>query len=334
MEKGGRLYWFGQSRLERGRNDHGAKTQITRNVQKRLGKLRIDKSGALVEYLTAKIQTGLYILPDAWSSKEQLATGVYELLNKQLNQWRHVITLTYTELYNELISLGNLVQTIKERMKNGVPVHISIPATATPLEVIGHIARTMDGKSIVDISNPKGVPTDLRKFIPYYEENKLDTKKLSKKTITARDNLANKLDRYFDQTGNTLSITESKIEDISYFLKWRIYDNEENKARNGHIINPSTGEAIGVGTFNKTKKLIKFFYNRAVDNFGCTIKVSTTHVILKEIAYDREMNDVYLSMDQLQEIFELKLTNERMIKHRALFIIGSLGGGYRVEGFT
>jgi hypothetical protein len=302
------------------------------NVKKRLGKYRINKSGALIEYLTAKIQTGLYILPDAWESKNQISTGVYEPINKLLNQWRHVIKLTYSELIKLTdFTKEKLVRTVRDRLKNGVPIQVIIPATASPMEAMSRVAKTMDGKNIIDISNRHNVPTDLREFIPFYAKNKLIKKKLSDETEETRNELVGKLNRYFRQTGKVLSITESTIIDVSDFFAWRIHDNEINSSRKGNRENPTRPEAIGVGTFNKCKKLVRFFFDKAVDNFECHLQFSTAHVIFKEVPYDRELNDVYLSMAQIREIMALNITDKTLNAHRSLFLIGCLGGGYRVE---
>lgn len=303
--------------------------------KKRIGKYKIAKSGELIDYRKIKMATGVFILPDSWNSKEQKAVGVYEPLNRLLNQWRHVITITHAELVQRAdFNSKKLVAEIKKRMKEGVPITVSIPATASPMQVISQVAKSMDGKSIVDISNPHGVPDDMRKFIPYYNKNRLDTKKLSDETVKSREELSNKLQRYFEQTGKTLSITQSSLQDVSAFFKWRMYDNEENKARKGKnsIVNGTKNKSVGMGTMNKCKKLTRFFFARAVDNFECTLRFNTENVTFNEIPYDREMNDVYLNMDQLFEIQKLDLKgNERMERHRSLFIQGCLGGGYRVS---
>jgi hypothetical protein len=113
-----------------------------------------------------------------------------------------------------------------------------------------------------------------------------------------------------------------------------MYDNEENKARKGKnkIINKTKNKAVGMGTMNKCKKLTRFFFARAVDNFNCTLNLNTENAIFDEKPYDREMNDVYLNMEQLFEIKKLDLNgNERLQRHRSLFILGCLGGGYRIS---
>ena len=57
---------------------------------------------------------------------------------------------------------------------------------------------------------------------------------------------------------------------------------------------PVRGFAIGMGTMNKTKKSLKYMYNMATDMYGCTIRFTTSHSLLKETNYDREAADVYL----------------------------------------
>ncbi|MBL0342898.1 MAG: hypothetical protein IPP71_19705 [Bacteroidetes bacterium] len=152
------------------------KTKL-QNAKKRLGRYRIDKSGALIDYRQIKMSTGIFILPDCWDSKRQLATGVYEPLNRIINQWLHVITLTYDELIQRTdFDSTKLVSEIRTRMSKGVPIHLTIPAMASPMQVISHVAKSMDGKLGPELNNPNGVPTDLRQFIPYYNIHKLDDK--------------------------------------------------------------------------------------------------------------------------------------------------------------
>lgn len=313
------------------------KSRLT-NVKHRLGKLRIDVNGNLVEYLELKFQTGLFLLPASWSSQEQVATAPYEAINSELVKIKHIVSNTYNELIQRAdFSKETFLAEIKQRLKNGMPLTVVIPDTTSTVQTIKHVAKALahvEGLDLPDELNPKGVPDDLREYILWYSTNKLDPKKLSEETVKSREELSNKLQRYFVQTKMTLSVTKSKISDISDFLKWRIYDNEENKARKGknNIVNGTHGDAIGMGTYNKCKHLLKFFYNSAVNEFECKIQFSTKHKILIEEAYDREMNDAYLSMDQLNDMFKIDLKgNEGLNRHRSLFIMGCLGGGYRIS---
>ena len=182
------------------------------------------------------------------------------------------------------------------------------------------------------------MPDNLIEFIDYYLKNRTILEKLSDGTEDRFIRFRTKLERWRDITGKTLSLTSSELVHISEFFKWRIYDNEANNVRNTSKVKSRDqisrvkSEAIGIGTLNKTKKDLKYFYNRAVEEFGCKIKFSTKAPILKEQKYDREMSDVYLTMAQLKQIIELNLQSEKRLNiHRNLFVLGCLGGGFRVS---
>ena len=304
---------------------------------------KIDVKGNLIKYVRIKLYTGFYILRESWNLEKQLAEHPYEYVNQELNKLRHIIDVTFAELIIRAdFSPQLLLTTIKDRMQHGMPRHITIPAehsnnTINTIRLISDELAKADGISLDKIRNPKGVPDDLIEFIPWYHKNRISTEKLEEGTEDVHNQLLRKLKRWNRQTKRLLSITESELTDVAAFLNWRMYDNEESSKRKNtdddatDLDRPVRGFAIGMGTMNKTKKSLKYMYNMATDMYGCTIRFTTSHSLLKETNYDREAADVYLTMDQIQNIANLPLhIGSDIDTHRNLFILGCLGGGYRI----
>lgn len=318
------------------------KKMISNN--KSLGGYKVNAAGDLIKYERIKLNTGLYILKEAWNTKEQDATAPYEAINNELIKIKHIIETTFQELIQRAdFSVNGMLTEIKHRIKNGMPVNIVIPvnkatAPAKTFELIEKQLKKHQGIPVPDENNRKGVPEDLREFIPYYHKNRKKPKKLDDTTIDRHIQFQHKLQRWYEATGKILTLTGSDIDDIADFMLWRIYDNEENNVRHTKKIKSKSQisrikpYAVGVGTLNKTKKDIKYFYNRAAENYSCILKFNTKNDILKEQAYDREKSDIYLTMEQLLKIINLPLEKgSRIEKHRSLFILGCLGGGYRIS---
>lgn len=314
------------------------------NIERSFGKYKINSKGELIQYDSIKLQTGIYVLPASWLKDEQKVTQPYEWANKEMEKIVHIVKNTFNELKdNKDFSKELFHKEIKSRMKNGMPITIVVsgPDSQSESKVMYSIREALAadrGINLPDDNNKKNVPEDLIDFIPYYQMNRIDTKVLAKATIGRQNQFRKKLERYKIATGKKLTITGSDINDIADFIKWRIYDNEENNVRNSPKIKSANqkvktkANAVGVGTLNKTRKDIINIYNRAIDNFGCKLQFSTSHVVLKEESYDRESADIFLTMDQLKQILGLKIEKgSRLDKHRTLFCLGCLSGGYRVS---
>jgi hypothetical protein len=312
-------------------------------IHNRFRSYKIDVKGNLIKYPPVKLYTGIYLLRDSWKLKIQMAEHPYEFVNSELNKLRHIIDVTHAELIQRAdFSPSLFLKTIQDRMNHGMPRQIIIPAehsdnTINTIRLISNELAKADGVSLDKIRNPKGVPDDLREFIPWYHKNRISTDKLEEGTEEVHNQLLRKLNRWYHQTKRILSITESELTDIASFLNWRMFDNEESFKRrktdeeSTEMDRPVRGFAIGMGTMNKTKKGLKYMYNMATDMYGCTIRFTTSHTLLKETNYDREAADVYLTMDQIQNIANLPLTlGSGIDTHRNLFILGCLGGGYRI----
>lgn len=313
-------------------------------IQKRYKSMKIDVKGNLIKYRPMKINTALFILPESWNTKNQEASAPYVWINDEIKKITHIIESTHTELSKlKDFTREKLKATIIDRMKNGMPKHIFIPAksagdTIKTIHEISKVLSQEDGVPGNDYRNPKNVPDNLFEFIDYYYTNGLKLKKAADATYEKHLQFKRKLERWNNATGEKLSITQSDEVDVARFLKWRMYDNEENVVRNTEKVKSKNqitqikNEAIAVSTMNKTKKDIKFFFNRSGDNFSCKPLLNTKHVVLKEEDDKREYYDVYLSMKQIRQILNLNLEpDSRIYKHRTLFILGCLGGGYRVS---
>lgn len=329
--------WAGMSLSDKQKRD-------TSDLYKHFRSYKINVNGELLKYNRTKIQTGLFILPICWAIKAQFASVPYAWVNDELTKIKHVIETTYNELFTlKKFNSKMLRLEIQDRMKNGMPKHIHVPANiaVNSAQAIHEISKTLAkeaGIEAYDIRNPKNVPDNLAEFIDHYYKFNIKLKKGSDETKERHMQFKRKLARWNEATGKNLSITLSDEVDVGEFLKWRIFDNEENIVRNSKNVKSKNqitkvkDEAIAVSTLNKTKKDIIFFYNRSVDNFSCKPTLSTKHAVLKEEQDDRENYDVFLSMDQIKEILALKIEEgTRLFKHRILFCLGCLGGGYRVS---
>lgn len=305
---------------------------------------KVNKNGELVKYDRLKLNTGIYILKECWDTKRQIALHPYAHLNNRIAVIRHIVDTTFREIGKRIdFTKEKLYAEVKERMISGMPEHILIPVKAAydpakSLNIINQELKRRDGIDVPDENNPNQVPENLIDFIDYYLTNRTYLKKLGKGTSDRFVQFQNKLKRWKLITGKSLFITKSNSLNVSEFLKWRMYDNEVNNVRNSSKVKSANqiskikSEAIGIGTMNKTKKDLKYFYNRAVEEFDCKIQFSTKSQLLKEEDYDREMSDIYLSINQLQEIMNLQLEqNSQLDLHRKLFIMGCLGGGFRIS---
>lgn len=305
---------------------------------------KVNKAGELIKYDRLKVNTGIYILKESWDTKHQKALHPYAHLNNKVAVIRHIIDATFQDIGQRIdFTKEKFLTEIHSRIINGMPDHIVMPISTAydmtkSIKFINDEIKKRDGIDIPDENNPNKVPDDLIDFIDFYLQNRTFLNKLGESTIDRFIQFQNKLKRWKIITGKTLSITKSELLHVSEFLKWRIYDNEENNVRNSEMIKSSNQisgvkkEAIGIGTLNKTKKDLKYFYNRATEEFSCKIRFSTKAPVLKDQKYDREMSDVYLSISQLKEIMNLQLENNSQLDlHRKLFIMGCLGGGFRIS---
>jgi hypothetical protein len=321
------------------------KNKLSQPIIKSIGSYKIGKDGSVQKYDRIKLQTGLYIIPECWNQKEQTATLPYLTVNTELHKIKHIIEVTYSLLSKQKDFSKELLQsTIKDRLKNGMPQTIEISAIqsktaiGTIHAISNHLAK-VDGVDIDRLSNPNGIPDNLSEFIFKYSQIRRKTKKQEKETISAEHQLGNKLKRWFDQTGKTLSITKSGINEVHDFLIWRMYDNEENVVRNSEKIktklqvNPIKNEAISMSTYNKTKDLLITFFNRAVAEFECKLSLSTKNIIFEQVneEYDNR-KDVYLTVEEMEQLVNLKLEKgTRLYMSRHLFVLGCLSGGYRMS---
>ena len=189
---------------------------------------KVTVQGRLVKYHRLKLQTDLYILPISWNAKSQIASAPYAWINDELKKITHIIETTFQEVIKlKDFSKERLDELLKERMKNGMPRHIYVPANiaANNAQAIHEISKTLAkdaGIEAYDIRNPKNVPDDLTEFIDYYYKNTIKLKKGSDETYERHQQFKRKLIRWYEATGKKLSITLSDEVNIGDFLKWRM----------------------------------------------------------------------------------------------------------------
>jgi len=299
--------------------------------------MKVNKKGEHVKYTFVKIPTGLYILPASFDTKSQIAHFPYEAINAQLERFIHLFTQTYHKLKVMTdFSADMFVDEVKMRIKEGMPIEVIIPGDKAKniLTAMSAAAEQITGVSL-DMRNPynpKNVPNDLRDFIDFYHANRPSTKPLEESTIESHRQLKRKLQRWHDETGNIFQLTTSDLTDLSEFLKWRAYDNEENNPRSQKKKVKEEELPIGIGTMNKTKKQLKYFFNGARKDFNVRLQLEVDCSPLREEGYDRDEEDVFLSMEQLIEIINLEIPEgTELFLHRDLFILGCLSGGYRIS---
>lgn len=299
--------------------------------------MKVNKKGEHVKYTFVKIPTGLYILPASFDTKEQVAHFPYEAVNANLDRFTHLLTQTFLKI--KLMKDFNaemFVDEVRLRIKEGMSIDVIIPGDKAKniLTAMAAAAEQITGVSsdMRNPYNPKNVPNDLRDFIDFYHQNRPSTKLLEESTIESHRQLKRKLQRWYDQTGRIIQLTTSDLSDLIDFLNWRAYDNEDNNPRGLKRKRKDDVEPIGIGTMNKTKKQLKYFFNGARKDFNVRLQFEVGCSPLKEEAYDRDDEDVFLSMEQLIEIINLDIPEgTELFLNRDLFILGCLSGGYRIS---
>lgn len=299
--------------------------------------MKMNKNGEQVKYSFVKIPTGIYILPASFDTKSQKVHFPYESVNAQLERFTHLLTQTFYKLKSMTdFSRKMFIDEVKLRIEEGMPIELVIPGDKAKniLTAMSVAAEKITGVSIEmrNPYNPRNVPNDLRDFIDFYHENRPSTKPLEESTIESHRQLKRKLQRWYDQTGNIFQLTTSDLSNLTDFLKWRAYDNEDNNPRGIKVKEKKENLPIGIGTMNKTKKQLKYFFNGARKDFNVRMQFDVDCSPLKEESYEREDEDVFLTMEQLIEIINLDIPQgSELFLNRDLFILGCLSGGYRIS---